>query len=139
MREHLAYQPVGAKEVDVELVPDRLRRDVLDGTELAVAGVVHQTVDAPLGVDEVLDDAFALAGVCHVELGGHASVGQVRQVRFVACGRPDRPVVGQEGLGSRSPDSGGRARYQHRLRHVSSGRTHPGQLYVVRTVSRTRR
>ena len=63
-----------SEEVHVELASDVGVREFLDGTEMTVAGVVHDDVDATERRDGVVDHAVRRRRVGHVERSDEQSV-----------------------------------------------------------------
>ena len=98
-------------------MPDEARSDVLDGAELCVAGVVDEAVDPAVFLDDAVDDPPDVVVLGHVEGGdGTAPVPERLHVGRVAGRGVHLPALVEEGLRSRTTDTGRTARDEDGLR-----------------------
>ncbi len=118
VRENGPDEAVGAEHVDVELGPEVVCRDFLDGPGLGDPSVVDQTVDVTVLVDNAADDTRTVRLVRDVEFGRLASpLTEILDVGWVPGGGVHRPSPIEKRQGTRPPDTGRTPGEQHRPFH----------------------
>ncbi len=113
--QHLTNEVVPAEQVGVELFPERLGGEILQGTRLAIGTVVEQTVEAAPGQGQRLcRPALYAGGVGEIQLHRQEPLLlQQGDVLGLAGRGNDGEAVGAERLGGGEADAAGAAGDKH--------------------------